>query len=121
MALCEKCIGATCYGAPCNMDCRHYGKWCETWVMGGGDLPFDGNLYMTKRDAYDFAEFLCQRVMTCNRRMHKAGVEVGDTVVRVNGQFADTVEEFAKLVLALPAGTELDLIKTDGSRKTVTL
>lgn len=110
---CEKCVGTTCYSAPCNLDCRDYGSFCETIVMAGGDAPFSRRDYDTNREGYDRAEFICQRVVRLSRRLEVSGVEIGDTVTHVNRQFADTTEEFAKLVFDLPIGTELRLIRNN--------
>lgn len=121
MALCEKCVASNCYSAPCNLDCRHYGTWCETIVMAGGDAPFDKEFYLKAPATYDHAEFSCQRVIRLSKRLADAGVRIGDTITHINKQFADTTEEFGKLVNDLPAGTELRLIRGTGVVKFVTL
>jgi hypothetical protein len=53
--------------------------------------------------------------------MERAGVELGDIVIRVNGTYAGSDLEFAKLVLRLPEGTALLLWKSTGEKVEVKL
>lgn len=120
MGACERCLGTNCYGAPCNFDCIDYGTFCETRVMGGAGALFDA-VMKAKDPSYDHCEFLCQRVMRCNRAMEKAGIEVGDTLTHINKNFFSDQKSFADAVSCLPPGTELRVIKPDGTALEVTL
>lgn len=115
---CQQCVGVNCYSASCNLECRHYGTWCETWVMGGGDQPYT---QATKAAGGDYAEFFLRRVMKPNTRMEKAGITVGYLITHVNGMYASTDEGFAALVEVMPKGVVLGVMKPDESRVNVTL
>jgi hypothetical protein len=109
---CSQCIAKNCYAAPCNMECRLVGDGCETIVMGGAAQPYEPE---TKSRNGDYAEFYLQRVLRLNNAMRMAGIEVGDTIERVNGNYAGSDLEFAKLVISLPAGTILRVWKRNGA------
>lgn len=115
---CSQCLGGNCYSAPCNMDCVPVGNGCETRVMGGAAAPYEPE---TKKANGDYAEFFMQRVVKNNEAMQAAGIEIGDTVVRVNGIYAGSDLEFANLVRTLPKGTTLTIWKMNGKRQDVTL
>jgi hypothetical protein len=113
----SQCIANFCYSAAPNLECKQYDGWCETIVMGLTAGDYDP----TKKSTYtDLAQFFMQRVERNTDLMEKAGVEIGDTVERVNGIYAGSDLEFAKLVLRLPKGTVL-LLWRKGERVTVTL
>lgn len=116
---CSQCLGNQCYAAPCNMDCRPVGDGCETIVAGGGE----GGMYSpeTKAANGDYAEFFMQGVIKNNNAMVKAGIKVGDVVERVNGIYAGSDLEFAKLVLHLPNGTVLKVKRSNGKTENITL
>ena len=115
---CSQCLGNNCYSAPCNMDCLPVGSGCETRVAGGAQQEYTPE---TKKNGGDYAEFSMQRVLKLNMAMEKAGVEIGDTVTRVNDIYAGSDLEFAKLVLKLPKGTRLSLWTSKGEKREVTL
>jgi hypothetical protein len=105
---CSQCLGNNCYSAPCNMDCVPVGNGCETRIAGGAEQPYTRD---TKANNGDYAEFYLQIVLKNNEAMEKAGVQYGDLVTRVNGVYAGSDEQFAKLVLSLPAGTKLQIFR----------
>lgn len=109
---CSQCLGKNCYSAPCNMECRLVGDGCETIVMGGGAAPYSPE---TKAADGDYAMFYLQRVIKNNEAMRVAGIEIGDTIERVNGDYAGSDLEFAKQVLTLPKGTVLRVWKRNGA------
>jgi len=115
---CSQCLAGNCYSAPCNMDCILLNPGCETRVMGGAQQEYTPD---TRKSGGDYAEFLMQRVLKNNEAMQAAGVELGDSVIRVNGVYAGSDLEFAKLVLRLPKGTVLLLWKSTGEKVEVTL
>lgn len=111
----SKCEGGTCVAASPQFECEYLGEGqCETYVMGGGD----GGAFKTK--TLDHAEFLLQRVTVCSKAMKRAGIEIGDTITHVDGQFFNDVDSFAAAVLDL-RGKSLRFIRPDGSRAQVTL
>jgi S1-C subfamily serine protease len=100
------------------MECRLLGtNSCETIIMGGAQAPYTPE----SKSGGDYAEFLVQRVVKSNAAMAAAGIEVGDTIIRVNNVYAGSDLEFARLVLSLPKGTELTVWKQNGSRESITL
>jgi hypothetical protein len=115
---CSQCLGGNCYSAPCNMDCVGPPPNCETRVMGGAQAEYTRE---TKAKGGDYAEFYIQRVIKNNSLMESAGVEIGDVIERVNGTYAGSDLEFAKLVLRLPKGTRLTVWTKAGERKEVAL
>lgn len=121
MAGCEKCDGNdTCIQAGCNMDCRDWGEWCETIVMGGfnGMAPES----ITKDQKLSLASFNpCFRIEQCTALMIAAGLRIGDIVTHVNGKFPQDMKEFADMIESLPAGTVFKVWNPNGSRKDVTL
>lgn len=114
---CEQCIAANCYAGGCNLQCKHYGSWCETIVMGDYSPETIA--------ANEVAFFIVQRVEKLNSKLRAAGVQVGDTITHVNDQFAgenDAVKlRFSDLVLTMPKGMRLRIIRADNSRAEVTL
>jgi hypothetical protein len=116
---CSQCLGNHCYAAPCNLECRLVGDGCETIVMAGGMA----GAYSpeVKANGGDYAEFFIQRVVRNNAAMEAAGIQLGDTVTRVNNIYAGSDLEFAKLVLSLPKGTVLTLLNKDSQQRNVTL
>ncbi len=115
---CEECYGNTCVQAPCNFDCKHHGTWCETFVMGGAQQEYTPE---TKLVDGDYAEFYIQRVMKNNKAMEAAGIKVGDTITHVNDIFAESARKFGELVIRLPKGTRLRVMKQNGEREEVRL
>lgn len=115
---CSQCLANNCYSAPCNMECILVGNGCETRVMGGAQAPYTP---ATREAGGDYAVFFMQRVIRGNSAMEAAGVIFGDTVVRVNGVYAGSDQEFAKLVLSLPKGTVLTVWKSTGELLDITL
>lgn len=115
---CSQCLGKQCYSAPCNMDCRPVGDGCETVVAGGAQQDYTPE---TKKNGGDYAEFFMQRVVKNNAAMEAAGIEIGDVITKVNGSYAGSDLEFAKLVLRLPRSTELTVWKSSGAKLNVTL
>ena len=117
---CEKCDGGgTCIQATCNMDCRDWGEWCETIVMGGfGDTPPEA---VTDEQRAKLARFNpCYRIEQCNELMNKAGLVEGDCVSHVNNLFPQGLKDFADLVEFLEPGDELKIWR-DGKRLDVVL
>jgi S1-C subfamily serine protease len=100
----SQCLANNCYSAPANLECRLVGDSCETITMGGSAQEYTPD---TKKNGGDYAEFYMQRVVKNNEAMAKAGIVIGDVIERVNGVYAGSDLEFAKLVLKLPKGTTL--------------
>ncbi len=100
---CQQCLAGRCYAATCNMDCRLLEEGCETIIMGGALAAYNPKFRSDLN--YDYAQFFMQRVERCTRSMTDAGIEIGDTIERVNGVFAGSDEEFAKMVSYIPRGT----------------
>lgn len=115
---CSQCINGNCYSAPCNLECRIVGDGCETIVMGGSAKAYKQNRKVLE-DNYDYAQFFMQRVERCNLAMTAAGISIGDTIERVNGVYAGSDEAFAKLVLRLPYGTLLTVLRASDNTKVV--
>lgn len=101
-----QCLGKQCYTSPPNLECFPVGDGCETRVLGGAQQEYTPE---TKSSNGDYAEFFMQTVAKNNLAMEKAGIQYGDVIKRVNGIYAGSDLEFAKLVLKLPTGTKLQV------------
>ena len=118
LGLCEECYSNVCVQAPCNLECKTHGTWCETIVMAGGAQAY---VPETKASGGDYAQFFMQEVEKNNLAMEAAGIKVGDRITHVNNQWAESVRKFAELVIRLPKGTKLRVIRQDKSRAEITL
>jgi hypothetical protein len=101
-----QCLGNQCFSSPPNLECFPVGNGCETRVLAGAQQEYTPD---TKAQNGDYAEFFMQTVAKNNLAMEKAGIQYGDVIMRVNGVYAGSDLEFAKLVLKLPAGTKLQI------------
>jgi hypothetical protein len=105
---CSQCLAGNCYAASCNLECRLLATGCETIVMGGAQQEYTPGM---KASNGDYAEFYMQMVLKNNQSMQDAGIKYGDLITKVNGIYAGSDLEFAKLVLKLPKGTRLQVFR----------
>lgn len=116
---CERCDGGgTCIQAPCNMDCKDWGEWCETIIRADFEVAPE---LATEEQKEKLALFNpCYRIERCSELMKRAGLKEGECVSHINNIFPQSLKDFADLVERLDAGDELKIWR-DGKRVDVTL